>query len=197
MPGFPSPFGTDDDGGLFDEYDEFVPEHVPDSGPFLEEHRLLVGLDHVAFHRVTREIFEKRTVYDMTFNYNLARLNLDTRHQDAGYRYAERADDPTVLRAEFTPTTPFCPQSHTLTMGSFRAWNGLTDRHEYDLVRVRVHPMHHNAREINEQLEELETEFQKTGSLAHVPEESSGVGSNPMERARQNEGQSRGPQAPF
>jgi len=91
----------------------------------------------------------------MTFNYNLARLNLDTRHTSAGYRYADERDDAIdavesedidrVLRAEFTPTTPFCPQTHTLTIGSFRAWNGLADRHEYDLVRVRAAPMHHQS----------------------------------------------------
>jgi len=50
----------------------------------------------------------------MTFNYNLARLNLDTRHTSAGYRYADERDDAIdavesedidrVLRAEFTPT---------------------------------------------------------------------------------------------
>jgi len=72
----------------------------------------------------------------MTFNYNLARLNLDTRHTGAGYRYAVERDDADdaveaedidrVLRAEFTPTTLFCPQTHTLTIGSFRAWNGLS-----------------------------------------------------------------------
>ncbi|ELZ61003.1 hypothetical protein C467_01973 [Halorubrum hochstenium ATCC 700873] len=90
-------------------------------------------------------------VYDMTFDCNLARLNLDTRHEDAGFRYAvERGDAPDtadavaaedaavgadrVLRAESTPTTAFCPQTHTLTVGAFRAWNGLADRHEYDLA---------------------------------------------------------------
>lgn len=87
----------------------------------------------------------------MTFDCNLARLNLDTRHEDAGFRYAvERGDAPDtadavaaedaavgadrVLRAESTPTTAFCPQTHTLTVGAFRAWNGLADRHEYDLA---------------------------------------------------------------
>lgn len=69
----------------------------------------------------------------MTFGYNLAKLNRDTRHADAGYRYAVDADDPSVLRAEFSPTTEFCPQSDTLTKGSFRAWNALSDPHGDDL----------------------------------------------------------------
>jgi len=190
MAGFPSPFGGGDDDALFDGYDEFVPEHVPDPGPFIEEQSVLTGEDHLAFHEITQELFEERTVYDMTFNYNLARLNLDTRHANAGYRYAEEthpadapdAEDRSVLRAEFTPTTPFCPQTHTLTIGSFRAWNGLADRHDYDLVRVRAAPMHHQSVAINEQLENLEAEFIETGevpegdgtdSLGAMPEDDS------------------------
>lgn len=114
---------------------------------------------------MTKEIFEERGVYDMTFGYNLARLNLDSRHPKAGYRYAREADDPTVLRAEFTPTTPFCPQSDTLTKGSFRAWNGLDDHHDYELVRVRVDEMHHRANEINETLEDIEETYRETGSV--------------------------------
>jgi hypothetical protein len=180
MPGFPSPFGGDDDA-LFDDYDEFVPEHLPAPDRFLEGHDVLAGSDHAAFHRVTREVFEERTVYDMTFNYNLARLNLDTRHENAGYRYAEEradADDAIeddradrVLRAEFTPTTPFCPQTHTLTIGSFRAWNGLADRHEYDLVRVRAAPMHHQSGAINDQLADLEREYLDTGDVTAEPDD--------------------------
>ncbi|WP_336136655.1 hypothetical protein [Natronomonas amylolytica] len=207
MPGFPSPFGGDD-GSLFDSYDEFVPDHTPTPNEFLSGHDVLTGDDHVAFHRLTRELFEERTVYDMTFNYNLARLNLDTRHENAGYRYAverDGADDAIederaerVLRAEFTPTTPFCPQTHTLTIGSFRAWNELTDRHEYDLVRVRAAPMHHQSGTINDQLAELERTFLETGDVQADPEDGANVGSNPMERAARNEGASRGsPDAPF
>lgn len=197
MTGFPTPFGgTSDDGGLFDEYDEFVPEHIPEPGAFLEDHRIITGDDHMAFHKIARDAFEERKVYDMTFNYNLARLNLDTRHRNAGYRYAEEQDDPSVLRAEFTPTTPFCPQTHTLTIGSFRAWNGLSDRHDYDIVRVRAARMHHQSDAINEQLEEIEEAYRTSGSVTHVPE--GDVGSNPMERAMQNEEPSRGsPDAPF
>ncbi|MFB6189898.1 MAG: hypothetical protein ABEI57_08435 [Halapricum sp.] len=196
MPGFPSPFGSDDE--IFDDYEAFVPDHIPRPGRFLDGHDLLEGDDHVAFHRITREVFEERKVYDMTFNYNLARLNLDTRHPGAGYRYAEEADDPAILRAEFTPTTPFCPQTHTLTIGSFRAWNGLADRHEYDLVRVRADEMHHQSEPINEQLAEIEQRFRETGDVTVEPEDASEVGSNPMERAMRNEGPSRGSKdAPF
>ncbi|MFB6093265.1 MAG: hypothetical protein ABEK02_09670 [Haloquadratum sp.] len=178
MVGFPSPFGGDasDEEALFDDFDAFVPEHIPEPGDFLTTGAVLTGDAHVAFHRLTREVFEARTVYDMTFGYNLARLNLDTRHPDAGYRYAVvdgAADgspaaldaDATVLRAEFTPTTPFCPQSHTLTVGSFRAWNGLPERHEYDLVDVRVDPMHQEADAINRELRGLAATFCETGDV--------------------------------
>ncbi|MFB6195269.1 MAG: hypothetical protein ABEI80_03795 [Haloplanus sp.] len=205
MPSIPSPFGGSDDTP-FDSYDEFVPDNVPVPGRFLDGHDVLAGDDHVAFHRLTRELFEERTVYDMTFNYNLARLNLDSRHGNAGYRYAVERDDADgaidgadrVLRAEFTPTTPFCPQTHTLTMGSFRAWNGLSDRHEYDLVRVRAAPMHHQSTEINDQLAELEETYLDTGVVTVAPEDGTEVGSNPMERTMRNDGSSRGsPDAPF
>jgi hypothetical protein len=206
MPGFPSPFGSDD-SDLFDSYDEFSPDTIPSPNQFLEGHRVLTGPEHVAFHRLTRELFEERKVYDMTFNYNLARLNLDTRHTNAGYRYAEERSDfddsiendsiDRVLRAEFTPTTPFCPQTHTLTIGSFRAWNGLSNRHEYDLVRVRAAPMHHQSEGINDQLGELEETYLETGDVADEPQ-NAGVGSNPMERAMQQEEPTPGsPDAPF
>ena len=207
MTGFPSPFGSDD-SDLFDGYDEFVPDHIPRLDQFVEDHDVLTGKDHLAFHRLTREFFEERKVYDMTFNYNLARLNLDTRHKSAGYRYAVERDDADdaieedgidrVLHAEFTPTTPFCPQTHTLTIGSFRAWNGLSDRHEYDLIRVRAAPMHHKSEAINDQLAELETKYLESGDETVVPEDSAEVGSNPMERSMKAEGTSRGSNnAPF
>jgi len=196
MAGFPSPFGGDD--SPFDAYDEFVPEHLPNADAFLADHDLLVGDEHVAFHRLTRWLFEERTVYDMTFNYNLARLNLDTRHPGAGYRYAREDDDHSVLRAEFTPTTPFCPQTHTLTIGSFRAWNGLRDRHEYDVIRVRAAPMHHQSDAINAQLVAIEEAFAETGDPTVEPEDVPDVGSNPMERTMRAESNSRGSQnAPF
>jgi len=207
MPGIPSPFGRDDDS-LFDSYDEFVPDHNPMPGRFLEGHDVLAAGDHVVFHRLTRELFEDRKVYDMTFNYNLARLNLDSRHENAGYRYAvedesaadaiDQEDVDRVLRAEFTPTTPFCPQTHTLTVGSFRAWNGLSDRHEYDLVRVRPAPRHHQSEAISDQLAELERKYLETGDVTGEPEDCAGIGPNPTERAVRNEGASRGsPYAPF
>jgi|GEM_PF-127239 len=176
MVSVPSPFGGNDDD-VFEARDEFVPGSIPKPGPFLDRHEVLTGRRHLAFHRLSRELFEERAVYDMTFGYNLARLNEDTRHPGAGYRYAvedpenteegiERpSDDARVLRAEFTPTTAFCPQSDTLTKGSLRAWNGLADRHEYDLVRVRVAPMHQRAATINDQLHELERAVVETGSL--------------------------------
>jgi len=195
MPSFPSPWGgaDDDEDDLFDGYDEFAVDHVPMPARFLEGHDVLAGPDHVAFHRLTRELFEERKVYDMTFDYNLARLNLDTRHTNAGYRYAvenpdaddaiDEGDVDHVLRAEFTPTTPFCPQTHTLTIGSFRAWNGLADRHEYDLVRVRAAPMHHASDDINAQLADLERGVLETGKVADDTESGPAVGSNPMEGA--------------
>jgi hypothetical protein len=162
----PRPWSSDD--GDFDDYDSFVPEHLPEPGRFLDGHAVLTGRDHAAFHRLTRERFEERTVYDATFGYNLARLNLDTRHPDAGYRYAAEADDPTVLRAEFTPTTEFCPQSETLVTASFRAWNGadVGSPHEFDLVRVRVAPMHHASRRINDRLVEMEATYREDGTLS-------------------------------
>jgi hypothetical protein len=199
MVGIPSPFGSDE-ADLFDDAGEFVPEHVPDAGPFLEDEQVLTGEDHLAVHEIAREVFEERTVYDMTFGYNLARLNQDTRHPSAGYRYAEESAD--VLRAEFTPTTPFCPQSHTLTIGSFRAWNGLADRHDYELVRIQVHPMHNEAERINEQLADLEAAFRETGAVPDDPtpkpgrmpssdEISPGIGDEGPEEAGY------GPDAPF
>ncbi|WP_240148904.1 hypothetical protein [Halorubellus sp. JP-L1] len=157
----PRPFSNDGDDDTFDPYDQFVPESIPEPGPFLEDHDVLTGRDHVAFHRLARELFEDRGVYDMTFGYNLARLNVDRRHPDAGFRYARERngerDDERVLRAEFTPTTAFCPQSDTLTVGAMRAFNGESDRHEYDDVRVRVAPMHHEATSINGKLYGSET----------------------------------------
>ncbi|MFB6311546.1 MAG: hypothetical protein ABEH64_10260 [Salinirussus sp.] len=203
MDGFRSGFGGGEE--IFESYDAFVPESNPSPDQFLDGHEILTGREHAAFHRLTRALFEQRTVYDMTFNYNLARLNLDTRHPDAGYRYAvERPDSEDAindvdrtLRAEFTPTTQFCPQTHTLTIGSFRAWNGLGDRHEYDLVRVRAAPMHHQSERINHQLADLERAFVETGTVDGAPE-GPDVGSTPLERSRRAETQSRGsPDAPF
>jgi hypothetical protein len=153
MVDLPSPFGGGPD---FDASDEFVPAHLPEPGPFLADHDVLTGTAHVRFHERTHEIFEARSVYDVTFDYNLARLNRDPRHPDAGFRYAEDRDDAEVLRAEFTPTTEFCPQGETLAVAACRAWNGLSERHDYETVRVRVHPMHQHAETINERLTALD-----------------------------------------
>jgi len=156
--------GSQSDDALAPE-GEFDPDVNPVPGAFLAGHDVLAGDDHVAFHELTRELFDERGVYDMTFGYNLADLNRDTRHTEAGYRYAVDADDPSVLRAEFTPTTPFCPQSHTLTIGSFRAWNGLSERHDYDLVKVRVADAHQRSESINDELRDLEETYLETGEL--------------------------------
>ena len=214
MPGFPSPFGSDDD--LFDGYDEFVDDDLPRPGAFLDGHDVLAGADHLAFHRLTRDCFEERKVYDMTFDYNLARLNLDTRHGDAGFRYAvERGDAldavhpadvdaaafdggvDRVLRAEFTPTTAFCPQTHTLTIGAFRAWNGLSDRHEYDLVRVRAAPMHNQSEAVNDRLAELESAYLETGDVEAESDDGAGVRSNPTGGTGGASGRGRSTDAPF
>ncbi|MFU8866518.1 hypothetical protein [Natronococcus sp.] len=159
---------SDDANAEFDGWNEFVPAHLPEPGPFLEGHVLLESGDHTAFHRLTRDLFEERGVYDATFGYNLARLNLDRRQPDAGFRYAVDADDPGVLRAEFTPTTAFCPIADALVTGSFRAWNALADRHEYDRVRVRVHPMHQQADALEDSLERAERALEAGESLESV-----------------------------
>jgi len=171
MPGL-SPFGGGSDDATFDERGEFVPEHIPEPRSFLADHEVLVADAHVAVHGIARELFEERGVYDMTFGYNLARLNLDTRHPGAGFRYAEEGGERNVLRAEFTPTTAFCPQTHTLTIGAFRAWNGLSERHDYELVRIRAAPMHQESEAVNEQLRSLEQEYRETGSVPDEREES-------------------------
>ena len=161
------PFGGGDaDGGEpFDAYDEFVPEHIPEPGELLADHDVLTGREHAAFHRLSRELFEERGVYDATFGYNLARLNLDRRHPDAGFRYARDADDPAVLWAVFAPTTEFCPQAQSLSAGAARAWNAAADRHEYDRVRVRVAPSFRDSEAANEHLEGLEAELFGEGAI--------------------------------
>ena len=205
MNGFTSPFGESE--ATFDEAGTFVSEHLPEPGPFLSDHAVLDGEDHCTVHATAEELFEERGVYDMTFGYNLARLNRDQRHPDAGYRYAvEESDgdggeetdgDGTVLRAEFTPTTPFCPQSHTLAIGSFRAWNDLRDRHDYDLVRIRVHPMHHRSGEIGETLAAMEAQFEETGTVPD-PETVDGAGLDAQSGGAVGSGTSSDPpDAPF
>lgn len=160
-----------DDNPDFADPETFVPEYLPEPGGFLLGHDVLDGRRHVDVHQLTADLFEERGVYDMTFGYNLAVLNRDTRHPDAGYRYAVDTEDPTVLRAEFSPTTEFCPQSDTLTKGSFRAWNGNTDRHEFDLVRVRVADSHQQSEAVNEALAEMEAQYCETGEIDTVESE--------------------------
>jgi hypothetical protein len=135
----------------FDEYDEFVPANLPDPGPSLADHSVLEGEEHVGVHRMVRDVFEERGVYDTTFGYNLAKLNLDPRHPDAGFRYAIEGDG--LLHAEFTPTTAFCPQGDVLTTAAYRALNGLSDRHDFERVAVHVDPSHQDSEAINEKLE--------------------------------------------
>lgn len=156
------------DEETFDEEGTFAPENIPEPGPFLQDHEVLSGRDHVALHAHARRAFDEYGVYDATFGYNLTRLNLDRRHPDAGLRYARDADDPETLLVEFTPTTPFCPQSESLTRGTFRALTATSDEREYERVMVRVHPMHNAADGINEALERAEEQFAETGSLDAV-----------------------------
>ena len=178
-------FGASSSEGALAPEGEFDPSIEPTPGEFLDGHDVLAERAHVDFHEVTRELFEDRGVYDVTFGYNLAELNRDTRHASAGYRYAESVDDPGVLLAEFTPTTPFCPQSDTLTRGSFRAWNGLADRHDYDLVRVHVSQMHQRSAAINDALADAEAAFRETGDL---PDEPSGADGGPRAPPSRDEG---------
>ncbi|RQH00114.1 hypothetical protein [Natrarchaeobius oligotrophus] len=174
---------ANDDSTGFDPWDEFVSDTLPEPGPFLADHRVLVDDAHVGFHRLTRGLFERRGVYDATFGYNLATLNLDRRHPGAGFRYAIDADDPDVLRAEFTPTTEFCPQADALVTGSFRAWNGLSDRHEYEVVLVRIHPSHHQATLLNDSLAGLERGLRETGRVPGEDEGGSNAGTSASSNA--------------
>lgn len=154
-----------DESDLYTSYETYTPQYLPEPGKGLTGHNILTDEDHIEVHKQAQALFEERGVYDMTFGYNLAKLNLDTRHPDAGFRYALDAEDKSILHAEFTPTTPFCPQSDTLTVGSFRAWNGLTDRHEFNVVSLSVAEMHHRSDNINAELQALETEFIETGAV--------------------------------
>lgn len=159
--------GADDD--VFDEKGIYVPEHLPEPGAFLDGHEVLSGEKHLAVHAGSRERFEEYGVYDATFGYNLAQLNRDSRHPDAGLRYAVDAAAADVLRVEFTPTTAFCPQSGTLVTGIFRAWNA--DESDYRLVSVRVAPMHQHSEATNAKLADLEERYLETGEVV-VDEES-------------------------
>lgn len=123
---------------------------------------------------------------DTGFDDTLVRPNADARHENAGFRYAdERAGAPDgtepgvadgdldrVFRANFTSTTTLRPQTHTLTLGAFRAWNGPAERHEYDLVRVRAAPTHNRSEAANDRLAELEASYLETGAVAVESNES-------------------------
>ena len=163
--------GRKRDDDTFDDADRYEPAHLPEPGSFLDDVDVLVGDEYLAVHRLAAELFEERGVYDVTFGYNLARLNRDRHHPDAGFRYGVEvrggegiAEDGTeddavetrVLRAEFTPTTEFCPQSEQLATGAFRAWNGLSERYEFDVVVVRLDDMHQESARINAALADLD-----------------------------------------
>ncbi|MGZ0746251.1 hypothetical protein [Haloparvum sp. AD34] len=156
-------FGDDGEGAEFDAPGEFVPENVPAPGAFLDGHAVLAGDAHLAVHAESRDRFERFGVYDATFGYNLAKLNRDHRHPEAGFRYGIDPVRPEVLRVEFTSTTAFCPQSTTLTRGVFRAWNA-TDS-AFRLVSVRVDPMHQRSEATNDRLRELEAHYEETGEI--------------------------------
>jgi hypothetical protein len=112
----------------------FDASRLPEPGPFLREGRVLVGAAHDAVHARSRELFAERGVHDATFGYNLAALNRDARHPDAGVRYAE-CEGGDALRVAFTPTSPFCPQAVPLARGVAAAWRSADD---YGRVRVRL-----------------------------------------------------------
>ncbi|MEM4782095.1 MAG: hypothetical protein QXG03_11130 [Halalkalicoccus sp.] len=194
MVDIPSPFGGREVD--FDGIEAFVPEHLSEPGDFLDGHRVLADEDHVAFHAFTRELFEERGVYDVTFGYNLARLNLDPRHDEAGFRYAGERDDPTVLRAEFTPTSRWETFAWKVSPSRIRAWNALGERHDYDLVRVRTAAIHDRSDAANERLETLEAVFLETGSVTPAPDGDSGV--DPLDEGRDGDRlHSDGSRAPF
>ncbi|MFB6256777.1 MAG: hypothetical protein ABEH58_08670, partial [Haloplanus sp.] len=60
-----------------------------------------------------------------------------------------------------------CPQNDTLATASFRAWNAddVEPAHEFDLVRVRVAPMHEGSERTNDRLAELGTAYRDAGEL--------------------------------
>ncbi|MFB6233864.1 MAG: hypothetical protein ABEH81_02060 [Halopenitus sp.] len=169
-------FGGDGGTVEFDDPGTFVPGTVPAPGLFLDGHAVLDGDAHVAVHEESRDRFERFGVYDATFGYNLAKLNRDTRHPEAGFRYGVDPERPDVLRVEFTPTTAFCPQSTTLTRGVFRAWNA-TDS-AFRLVSVRVDPMHQRSEATNDRLRELEAHYEETGEVVDEAGASDAVGAS-------------------
>jgi len=73
--------------------------------------------------------------------------------------------DGVELRLEFTPTTPFCPQGESLARGAFAALNGLDDRHDYAVVRVRLRN-HQAADPVNDDLRERAGRYLETGTTS-------------------------------
>ncbi|MFB6283324.1 MAG: hypothetical protein ABEK59_05230 [Halobacteria archaeon] len=162
--GFFNRNGTEKDQNFVPK-ERYEPEYLPEPSDVLEGYQVLTGEEHTGLHSVIRGIFEERKVYDMTFNYNLARLNLDTRHPRAGLRYAEK-DENTVL-IEFTPTTEFCPQAETLAKAVFVSTNDLSEKHGYELVEVRVRN-HEKSVAINRLLTEKLDRYRKEGSIKEL-----------------------------
>lgn len=150
-------------GSTLDDWDVFVPEHLPAPGPHLDGHDVLTGRAHVELHQRVRDVFERRGVYDAAYGYNLARLNLDRRYPEAGLRYAVAAGDEDCLRVAFTPTTAVCPETASLAPAILRA----TTEEEigYGRVRVRVTPRYQYADRVNEALRKLEAVADERGSL--------------------------------
>ncbi len=146
-----------DGEGSFDDPGTFVSDHVPEPGDFLEGHDVLEGEDHVAFHDITRELFEERGVYDATFGYNLARLNLDRRHPEAGYRYTVDTDDPTAQSERSS-----APRRSSVRR--LMARQGLVPRLERP-----------QSESLNETLEPLELQYRELGD---VPTDLDGQGSS-------------------
>lgn len=155
--------------GYLDDWDEFVPDHLPEPGPHLDGHDVLVGEPHLDLHRSVRDIFEIRGVYDAAYGYNLAQLNLDRRYPDAGLRYAvERGteSEPTCLRVEFTPTTAVCPETVSLAPAILRALT--VEDVGYERVRVRVTARYQHADRLNAVLADLERIAHERGSVPAV-----------------------------
>lgn len=135
----------------FVDRDRFAPEFLPAPGPALADATVLTDDDHHAVHEAARAAFEDRGVYDATFGYNLAKLNRDRRHPDAGLRYGRPPDDPSALVVEFTPTTPVCPQGETLGVGAARALRAELEASVASRVSVRVTD-HQRTDAINDRL---------------------------------------------
>ncbi|WP_277555988.1 hypothetical protein [Halobaculum limi] len=153
-----------DEDGRFDPSDAFVPERLPEPTSWLTEGEatVLTGESHVETRAMARAAFEERGVRDATFGYVLTKLDRDRNHPDAGFRFARDGD---TLRVVFTATTAFCPQGGALALATFRALNAEGDRHEYDVVRVRVDETYHASEGVNDRLTDAEREFRETGRL--------------------------------